>query len=346
MPTNSVLLVGNFFSSSVSNRAVCEDLAERLTEAGWRVCVTSQRQARFARLADMAWAAWRRRRDYCVAHVEVFSGPAFAWAEVVSEVVRTCGKPYVLTLRGGNLPELARRCPRRVRRLLGGAAAVTVPSAYLLERMRQYRQDLCLIPNPIEIERYPFRLRSFPAPRLVWLRAFHRIYNPVLAVSVLRLLTEIMPEACLLMVGRDKQDGSLERLSAEARRLGLWNRIKLIPGVPKVDAPRCLNRGDILLNTPDVDNTPVSVLEGMACGLCIVSTDAGGLPYLIEDGRDGLLSPAGDPSAMTSNVLRLLKDPTLAAELSLNGRRKAESCDWAYVLPKWIGLLSSVASGR
>jgi glycosyltransferase involved in cell wall biosynthesis len=346
MSTNSVLLVGNFFSSSVSNRAVCEDLAERLAGAGWRVCITSQRQARVARLADMALAAWRRRRDYRVAHVEVFSGPAFIWAEVVSEVVRAVGKPYVLTLRGGNLPELARRWPRRVRRLLGRAAAVTVPSTYLLERMRPYRRDLWLIPNPIEVERYPFRLRSSPAPRLVWLRAFHRIYNPVLAVNVLRLLTETMPEARLLMVGRDKHDGSLERTSAEATRLGLWDRIKLIPGVPKVDAPRCLNRGDVLLNTPDIDNTPVSVLEGMACGLCVTSTDAGGIPYLIEDGRDGLLSPAGDADAMTSNVLRLLKEPALAGELSLNARRKAEGCDWAHVLPKWMELLSSVASGR
>ncbi len=49
--------------------------------------------------------------------------------------------------------------------------------------------------------------------------------------------------------------------------------------------------GDIFLNTTNVDNAPVTVVEAMACGLCIVSTDAGGVPDLVEDEHEALLVP-------------------------------------------------------
>src|SRR6185312_15168495 len=131
-------------------RWVCEDLAERLASAGWLVVTTSDRPSRLARLSDMVGTAWRRRRDYAVSQVDVYSGPAFAWAEAACWTLRRARKPYALTLHGGNLPAFARRWPGRVRRLLGPAAVVTTPSRYLLERMRAYRGDLRLLPNPLD----------------------------------------------------------------------------------------------------------------------------------------------------------------------------------------------------
>jgi glycosyltransferase involved in cell wall biosynthesis len=204
------LLVGNFLSSSGGSRGVCEDLAERLQAAGLDVISTSDKPARFSRLLDMLTTVWRRRREYDVAQVDVYSGPSFLWAEAVAWSLRRADKPYILTLHGGNLPDFARRWPGRVRRLLNSAAAVTAPSPYLLEAMKSYRSHLLLLPNPLDLQRYPFRLRSDPRPRLVWLRAFHSIYNPSLAPQVLSLLAADFPDAHLTMVGPDKGDGSLQ----------------------------------------------------------------------------------------------------------------------------------------
>ncbi len=92
------------------------------------------------------------------------AGAAFLWAEAVCFALRRAGKPFVLTLHGGNLPVFARRWPRRVRRLLGAAAAVTTPSGYLGSEMASYRADIMVLPNCIDLQAYEARLRPEPAP--------------------------------------------------------------------------------------------------------------------------------------------------------------------------------------
>ncbi|MEO6727049.1 MAG: glycosyltransferase family 4 protein, partial [Blastocatellia bacterium] len=259
----------------------------------------------------------------------------------------------------------------RVANTLRKAAAVTAPSRYLAELMRPYRDEILLLPNPIEIERYEFRLRDQVQPKLVWLRSFHQIYNPELGIKVAARLHSNFPDLHLTMIGPDKGDGSWKRTAQLACELNLVSPTKpheentkgktedsaflrdsscgfvgevvLMPGgIANSEVPLWLNRGDIFINTTNVDNTPVSVIEAMACGLPIVSTNVGGLPYLLEDGKEALLVPPNDHEAMAAAVRRLLTEPGLAATLSRNARRKAESFDWSNVLPMWRDLLGKV----
>ncbi len=266
------------------------------------------------------------------------------WAEAVCATLRAANKPYVLTLHGGNLPEFAARWPGRVSRLLRGARSVTTPSGYLGEALRRHRSDLLLVPNAIDTSIYPFRERSRLSPNIVWLRAFHSIYNPVLAVDVLAALAEGEGDARLTMIGPDKGDGTAEQTRARAVQLGVEGRLTIAGPVAKLAVPQRLAEHDVFINTTNVDNAPVSVIEAMACGLCIVSTRVGGIPYLARDGREALLVPARDSAAMAAAVRRLLTDTTLAGSLSRNARAATEAADWATVLPLWEDLLAQAAS--
>lgn len=344
--TGSVLVVGNFLSRSVDVRCVCEDLSERLQDSGWRVQRTSDVLCRPLRLLDMMTTAWRHRDGYEIAVVDVYSGLSFLWAEAVCQVLSQTGKPFLLTLHGGNIPAFARRWPNRVRRLLRSADLVTAPSAYLREQMLPYRGDIQLIPNAIDLMAYPYIFRSDVKPRLVWLRAFHEIYNPTLGPKILALLQAEFPDVELAMVGRDKGDGSLQRTRELAQRLGVSDRLKTPGGVPKRDVPAVLNRGDIFLNTTNVDNTPISVLEAMACGLPVISTNVGGIPYLLEHRRTALLTQPGSASEMAAAIRTLLTEPELAAKLSVAGRELVSSFSWQRVLPQWQNLLNSVRLRR
>lgn len=342
----SILVIGNFLSASVGTRSVCEDLAVRLRESGWFVLTASARRCRWPRLLDMLITTWRQRRRYQVAQVDVFSGHAFLWAEAVCWTLRRAEKPYVLSLHGGYLPDYANRWPQRVRRLLDSAATVTTPSPYLLQRLRSCREDLRLVPNPLDVREFRFRLRGRPATRLIWVRAFHRLYNPMLAPKVVACLVREFPEIRLVMIGPDKGDGSLQATKELARELGVAGNIEWPGAVPRADIPRWLDQHDIFLNTTNADNTPVSVLEAMASGLCIVSTNVGGIPYLLDAEAEALLTPADDPAAMAAAVRRILSDPPLAESLSHHARQKAERFDWAAILPQWDTVLRSAAEGR
>lgn len=339
-------MIGNFLSPSLGTRGVCEDLAERLRLSGWMVITASHKPGRSARLVHMLKTTWSHRHTYAVAQIDVYSGPAFIWAEAVCTTLQRLGKPYILTLHGGNLPEFALRCKERMYYLLSRAAVVTTPSLYLREAMQAYRSDIHLLPNPINLSLYTYSNRNHPAPYLIWLRAFHQIYNPSMAPRVLAKLIPNFSESKLTMIGPDKGDNSLQLTMRVADELGIRGRLSLPGSVAKAAVPACLGQGDIFLNTTNVDNTPVSVIEAMACGLCVVSTNVGGIPYLLDDGNDALLVPPEDPEAMAVAVRRILIEPGLAARLSHNARKKAEQYDWSAVLPQWEELLQRVASGR
>ena len=338
-----ILIVGNFLSASGITRGVCEDLAEHLIAQGVEVITTSSQPNRLRRPLDMLMTTWTNRHRYTVAHVEVYSGLAFRWAELVCWLLRLIGKPYILTLHGGNLPEFGQQNPARVRHLFAPAALVTTPSRYLLEQMQPYSTKLRLIPNPIDLQNCAYQPRASVRPRLMWLRAFDRIYNAPLALRVLDQLRRDFPNVRLTMVGQDK-DGTLRQVEALARDLGVSDRLEIPGQVPKADVPIWLQKGDIFLNTTDADNTPISVIEAMACGLCVISTNVGGLSYLLTNERDALLVPPNDADAMADAVRRILADPALAARLSQNAYDTVKKWDWTEILPEWISIYEQVSA--
>jgi len=336
-----ILIVGNFLSAA-GIPGPCEALSAKLGVAGWRVVQTSAQRRPVLKLLDMLSTAWVRRRTYQVAAVEVYSGRAFLWAEAVCMLLRLLGKPVVLSLHGGQLPAFARRAPGRIRRLLNAAAWVTTPSHYVREQLTAYRADIEYLPNAIELHRYPYTHRARPASRLVWLRAFHEIYNPTMAVDVVALLRGAFPDIHLTMVGPDKGDGSYEKVRAHVHRQGLAEHVTFAGTVPKERVPEYLEKGDIFISTTRSESFGISTMEAAAQGLCIVTTSVGELPYLWVQDENALLVPPDDAPAMASAVRRLLTEPALGARLSKNARENAEQFGWNVILPHWQRILQMV----
>lgn len=337
-----ILLISSLFSVGPAYGGVCKELAAKLAESNWQVITTSNWSNRMMRPLDMLTAIFRHRVDYDVTQIDVFSGSAFIWAELSARALRRLQKPFVLTLHGGNLPAFAEDHAARVRNLLNSAAMVTTPSIYLSKGMEGYRSDIRLVPNPIEIGPYSFRLRAAPHPNLLYLRALHRMYNPCLAVTALQELHEHFPAARLILAGPDKHDGAANDLRAAIASTQLQDSVAVVGAVSKVEVPRLMDQADIFLNTTNVDNTPISVIEALACGMCIVSTNVGGIPYLLTHEHDALLVPPNDPQSMADAIRRILTEPGLAERLSRNARKTAEQFDWSIILPQWEALLTEV----
>ncbi|MGH9013068.1 MAG: glycosyltransferase family 4 protein [Acidimicrobiia bacterium] len=306
--------------------------------------MTSRRVRRLPRLMDtvVALIRWRRRVD--VLHVLVFSGLAFAMADLTATLGRMLGLPVVLHLHGGALPEFAVRHPRWVSRVLDRGDALVSPSRYLSSKLPVTRRGIAVIPNLISIDDYPFRLRGPVGPSLLWMRTFHPNYNPDLALEVLARLRTRHPATTLTMAGQEK--GKLARVRARARELGLDAAARFVGFLDLAGKQREFARHDIFLNTNRVDNMPVSVLEAAAFGLPIVATEVGGIPYLLEHEHTALLVPNDDATAMACAIERLLAEPSLAQALSRNGRSLAEASAWPSVFALWEPLLDEVARHR
>jgi len=305
-----------------------EVLAGLLARDGWDVRTASHRVNRWLRLADVATSPWRWRGKVDVLVLLVFSGPAFRLVEAASAAASRLGMPMIFWLHGGNLAEFAGRHPERVRRVLARGRVSVAPSKFLARPF-----GARVIPNVVDLDQYPYRHRPQVAPRLLWMRTFHELYRPDLALRVLERLK--VTGATLTMAGQDK--GLLAETRRRAAEMGLDVRF---PGFLDAEGKRREFAGhDVFLNTNRVDNAPVSILEAAAFGLPVVSTDVGGIPSLLRDGEEALLVSEGDAEAMAAAVLRLLEEPGLAGRLSAAGREVAERSSWPRVRPLWEELL-------
>ena len=165
-----------------------------------------------------------------------------------------------------------------------------------------------------------------------------------MAVEVLALLQRDFPDVELIMIGPDEGDGSLAETRQQAMELVVSGSVRFTGVVPKSEVPSSLAQGTVFLNTTDVDNAPVSLLEAMACGLPVVSTNVGGISDLVEDGRNALLVPPRNPRAMAARIADILRDPDLASKLSRNGRQSANMHSWARTLPRWERVLCAAVT--
>jgi glycosyltransferase involved in cell wall biosynthesis len=318
-----------------------EVLARLLAREGYAVRTASRRVNRWLRLADLTIspAVWRGRVDLLV--VLVFSGAAFRLVEVASAAGAWAGFPLVFWLHGGNLVDFAHRHPTRLDRVLRRGRAWVAPSGFLAGPFRGRGFDVRVIPNVIDLAEYPYRHRPTVAPRLLWMRTFHELYRPDLALRAFVLVRQSHPDATLTLAGQDK--GLLGETRRLARELGLDGAVRFAGFLDAEGKRREFAGHDIFLNTNQVDNAPVSVLEAAAFGLPVVSTDVGGIPHLLRYEEDALLVPEGDADALAISVCRLLDEPGLAARLSAAGRAVAERSSWPRVRPLWEELLDEVS---
>lgn len=342
MSSKSVLLVGNYFHSETYNKNVWHFLAEYLSKAGWMVITTSTKIPKLERLVDMLTTIWKTKHQYHLAQVDVFSGDAFFWAEACTYLLTLIKKPIVLTLHGGGLPEFGMQHPKRLKRVLNLGKVVVTPSPFMQNELKQYRSDIRLIENPIDLAASIYRHRETPTPKLIWARSFHEIYNPCMVPRVIKLLEEEFPGVSVLMIGPDKGDGSLHQMLELADKLGVRERIEVTGGIPHTEIPGYLNLGDIFLNTSNYDTAPRSLLEAMANGLCVVSTNVGGIPFIAENGKDALLVPPRDAGLMAQAIRKILVEQDLAGSLSRNARKRTEKSDWSVIVPKWESIFNEV----
>jgi glycosyltransferase involved in cell wall biosynthesis len=334
---NKIVYIGNNLSVKGGSTTTIETLSKNLEKEGLDVTIASNKNNIFFRFFDMLFTVFKNRKKTRVVLIDTYSTLNFYYALGVSFVCRLYKIPYIPILHGGNLPKRLNTSSFLSRQLFKYAKTNVAPSEYLLEAFKQKGyHNLTFIPNAIDIKNYPFRLRENISLKLLWVRSFSRIYNPILALEILeKLVTQNIPVS-LQMVGPDK-DGSLDKCKKIVQEKNL--PVTFTGKLQKEEWIQLSNNCDVFINTTNYDNTPISVIEAMALGLPVISTNVGGLPFLIEDNHTGLLVPPNNAEAFVNKLIELLEDSKKTKQVSNNARKLVESFDWRGVKQKWITLL-------
>jgi glycosyltransferase involved in cell wall biosynthesis len=254
-------------------------------------------------------------------------------------IARLFHKGVILNYRSGEADDHLGRS-RTARRLMRLAHLIVVPSGYLVEVFARHGLKARAVPNFVELEQLPYRRRDTLRPVFLANRSFHALYNVSCVLRTFGRIQAQLPQAKLLLAG----DGPLRgRLTDEARELGLRD-VTFFGNVSPDRMASLYDEADVYLNAPDIDNMPSSVLEAAACGLPIVSSDAGGIPYIVRDGVTALLSPRNDDAALAASAMRLFDEAGLAAGLAAAARAEVIGrYTWSAVEASWMDVYGLVA---
>lgn len=332
-----LLYIGNKLSNHGYTSTSIETLGAFLEDEGFRVFYASSRKNKVMRMCEMIFKTFRYAKKVDYVLIDTYSTKNFWYAFIVSQLCRMLKVKYIPKLHGGNLPNRIIRSRFFSDMIFNNAHINIAPSSYLYETFKKSGYtNLQYIPNTIELDIYQQSEKEFKTPKLLWVRSFSKIYNPEMAVKVFIKIRETFPEAKICMVG-PKKDDSFSKTAKFAKK----NDVDvLFTGKLSKEEWIALSKDyNIFINTTHFDNTPISVIEAMALGIPVVSTNVGGIPFLLEHNNNALLVNDNDIEDMANQIKRLMSEADLARTLSEKGKESVKSFDWDVVKKQWVDLL-------
>jgi glycosyltransferase involved in cell wall biosynthesis len=274
--------------------------------------------------------------------VHVFSASYFSFVIAPTPAIlisKLFGKKVILNYHSGEASDHLQRWRRTAIPTINLADRIAVPSEYLEAVFKDFGLAAVPIYNLIESDTFKFRERSSLRPQFLSNRNFEAHYGVDVVLRAFALIQEKMPDASLTVAGDGPERAKLESL---AHDLKLKNT-KFIGRIAHDEIIALYDSSDVFLNGSLIDNQPLSILEAFACGLPIVTSNAGGIPYMVENERTAMVVDCQDHQALATAAMRLFAEPKLASKLIEEGRRECRKYSWEAVHDKWLDLYRDVA---
>ena len=248
------------------------------------------------------------------------------------------GKKTVLNYHSGELQNHLERWRRSTLAILNLVDKVVVPSEFLVRVFSEFGIQSSAIFNIVELDKFEFRERVPLRPIFL---SNHNLEPHYGVDSVLRAFARIqqkIPDAVLTVVGDGSQRQSLEALRTELnlKHTSFTGRIE------HDDIYHYYSTSEIFLNASKVDNQPLSILESFACGLPVVTTNAGGIPDMVADRETGFLVDVDDYEALANRALELLTCQSIATTIIRRARAECAKYTWEVVCDQWVRFYRSL----
>jgi glycosyltransferase involved in cell wall biosynthesis len=277
----------------------------------------------------------RRLKNTDIIHIMANSG--WSWHLFAAPAIifgRLYNKPVIVNYRGGYAEDFFSKSWFWVNLTLKKSQAIIVPSVFLQDVFSHFGTESSVIPNVLDKTLF-FQTNqpvSDQSPHLIVTRNLEAIYDVATTVRAFALVKKEYPQAQLSIAGTGPEKQALTALIAE---LNLDNHVTFTGRLEAEEMAGLYQQADIMLNASTVDNTPNSIIEALACGTPVVTTDAGGIPKLVTHQHDALLINIADHQKMAEAALNILNSKNLQKTLITNGLNTIQKFYWVNV---WLKL--------
>jgi glycosyltransferase involved in cell wall biosynthesis len=190
----------------------------------------------------------------------------------------------------------------------------------------QYGIPYTVIPNIINFREGVFRKRQEIRPRFINIRSFYETYNIECTLRAFARVQKAYPDASLTLLG----DGPLrEKMEMCVKELRLRN-VTFVGQVKNTEIYKYLDQKDIMISSSRFDNMPVSILEGFNAGLLVIATRVGGIPYMIQDGENGMLFEDDDDFDLAERMIKALENQVKTKDMIIMAHQSLEKYSWRH----------------
>lgn len=303
MAMNKILYISNYSTNIGGISAQIDLLCSSMQEEGYPVSIFSTKGSAAKRIGLLLKSLYVSRR-YDVLHIHGCS--EWGMLPVVYGVIagKLWRKRIIVTYHGGEAAKYFAKHGVFVRRCLKRADKVIVLNGYLKKVFDEYEIPCIVIPNIVPLREDVYQPKKNIAPKMISVRHLTDLYRIDLIIRAFAKVVEKYSKATLDILGQG--DNRVELESIVRSDDCLVGQVRFIGQVPNEKMYDYLKANDIMLSAPKIDNMPVSLMEAMNAGVLVISSNVGGVPYMIEHQKTGLLFD-GDADALAEQIIWALE---------------------------------------
>ena len=322
-----ILYIANFTPGLGGISGQVEYLVRNLScdEAYYTEIFTTKRS--FLKRILCFFSLLNRSRSFDILHVHGCSFRGFlpiVYGVIVGKIWK---KRIIITYHGGDADQFFAKRSKWVRFWLMKADERVVLSGFLKAVFDKYSIPARIIPNIVELSDDVYVEKTKLLPRFISVRHLSDLYNIPCVLRAFRRVQSQVPEATLTLLGDGEKRVELERFVADKK----LNHVRFVGQVPNGEVGSFLRENDILLSAPRIDNMPVSLLEAFSAGLLVISSNVGGVPYMIEHGLTGLLFKSDNDEEMAEQMLWALANQDESLRIIRNAKEDVLKYSWEKV---------------
>ena len=267
--------------------------------------------------------------------VHIFSAAYYSYmlsAVPAILIAKLFGKKSILNYRSGEAEDHLQNWKLTAVPIMRLADSIVVCSAYLVEVFARFGLPARFVYDVVELDRFYYRERRPIRPVFLTSRLLEPLYNVPCVLRAFSLIQKQYPKATLKIAAEGFLRPELEQLASD---LDL-KATRFVGRVAFEEMPATYDGADIYLTATNLDNMPGSITESMACGLPVVTTNAGGIPYIVTHEETCLMIDCDDHEGMAAKAIRLLRDNDLAVSIGRRAREDARKFTWEVVRDEWL----------